>query len=337
MPTERMIELDLENLEDVTAEEITEDNSETAPENEETEKEEDVVVEEKSEKDKESAATQKKDSRYSQRVRELVAQRKATEAEKQVLLERTKKLEDELKTFKKVTVTSQKELLKDSVNSAKKQLKIALDSDDHDAVVEAQTALNTAQLRLTSIESIKEEDFDVEDEQVITTKQYSASDAPIAMQDWLEENSWFQNPRNQKDSAKIQMAIGMYNMLVAEGEDPESDDFYIKIDEKLGKKVSTKKEEFDNDIENDVKSTSDKHSSSDDQTVKREKKKISQTVQGASRTPHQTSQSQKNRVSLSPEQQQFADSLGISHKEYAKQLLKIEAASKRGDKMVELF
>jgi hypothetical protein len=337
MNDDKMQELDLDNLEEVTLEEIEPLEVEVTDEavEEEIPKKADKTVE-SDEDEVLQKEESKKTSRAEKRIRELVAQRKAAETERTNAYEENKRLREELNTFKKTTVSSQKELIKDSVVAAKKQLKIALDSDDNDAIVEAQAALNTAQSRLSVIESIREEDFVEDEKPVQTTQKANASDGPAAMQDWLEDNQWFQNPTNQREGAKIQTAVGIYNLLVSEGEDPNSEEFYEALDQRLGVLVG-KKQKVDKNIENDVQSSSDDESSSDAQTVKREKKKISQTVQGASRTPNQTSQTQKNKVTLSTDQQRIADSLGISHKEYARQLLRVEAASKRGEKMVELF
>lgn len=327
MTDNKMQELNLDEIEDTEVADETEEKVEAPFEDEDGTVE---VVKEtiEAEEDKEEEVEVKKESRAQKRIRDLVAQRKDAEARAEAAYNEKRQMEEELKTFRKVTIDSQKTLIKDSVAHAKRQLKIALDSDDHDAVIEAQSLLNTAQGRLSAIESIPDE---VDEPARPQHRQAQASDAPEAMQNWLSKNSWFQQPKNEREGTRIQAAVGMYNMLVSEGEDPESDEFYDLIDERLG----TKERKIDKPSKNSVESTSDNDISSDAQTVTREKKKISQTVQGVSRTPNQTSQ--KNKIVLDANQKNIARSMGISDLEYARQLQKIESASKRGDKMVELF
>jgi hypothetical protein len=344
MSDNKMQELDLENLDDPNnellpldaEEEVVEEEEAPTATKEETTDAEDVQqgTEEDEEADeKPIRREERKESRAQKRIRELVAQRKQAEEQARQILEEKRQLESELRTFKKATVTSQKELIKDSVVAAKKQLKTALESGDHESIVEAQAALNTAQMRQTAIDSVVEEEDDVEPA-VEYKPQQQQVDAPEAMLDWLDRNPWFQNPRNQNDQLLIQSAVAFYGVLVAKGEDPESSDFYDLIDEKLGLSDADEDAAVDRTTKNSVKSVVTAKPSSDDKTVTREKKKISQTVQGSSRTPPQT---RSTKIQLTVEQQRIADSMGISHLAYAKELKKIEEASKRGDKMVELF
>jgi len=335
-----MKELDLDNLEEEVieiSEDLPDEQESESTEKELSTKKTEVDVE-ASEDDEDFVTPQKsedksprKSSRAQERIRELVRQRNQESAKAQQFLNEKKKLEEELRTFKKSTVTTHKAMSKDAIEAAKKQLKAALESGDHDAVVEAQAALNEAQLRMSNVQSIElEDDEDDAQEGQFTQQQPSLAEAPVALQEWLEENDWFLNPRNQREAILREAAIGFSNVLIANGEDPTSPEFYSQISEKLG----LSSDSFDKDDETPVKSKASNKASTT-KTENREKRKISQTVQGASRTP--ASQQNKNRIRLTPEQIKIADAMGVSHVDYARELLKIEKASERGEKTVELF
>lgn len=130
------------------------------------------------------------------------------------------------------------------LSSAKDRYKKAYESGDTDSMVDAQEALNRS-----VIESQQASQY-----QPVVEGQNRAADAEMqhramqhrAMQQqamlqarrqpvdpklasWMEDNEWF-----GKDPEKTQFAYGVHEKLVKEGLDPRSDDYYQKIDARVG-------------------------------------------------------------------------------------------------------
>lgn len=290
--------------------------------------------EESEEDEEEEQPKPKKNSRAQERIQELVAARNAEraesdrlKAEKEELLKQLKASKTKVKEYQKSTISTQKALLQNTIKNTKALLQKAHEEVDYAKIIELQEELTNANLRIVALDAYEPEDDEEEIEVKPEETKADISRAPKELQNWLGKNAWFLAPKTATDAAKIKVATGAYEMLVAQGVDPESKALYSKIDKILG---------VDNDEDDDVELHNDASSA---KTLK-PRKRIPQNFQGGSRSSKQTPQTpnkSNKKVTLTSEQRELAKLFGISEKEYAREMLKMEQAEKTGQKMVDIF
>ena len=162
--------------------------------------------------------------------------------------------------------------------SAKKLYKEAFDAGDAEKMSEAsdlmaKLAIENERLRIQKIRA----------EQEIDPK----------LQGWLDKNTWF-----AKDMVMTRGAQALHEIVVSEGFDPSTDDYYKEIDKRL-------RVEFPQKFQSD--------------------RKVAQTVAPANGKA--VSSGRKKQIELTPGQVAFAKKMRIPLEQYAKEVAKIE---KRG-------
>ena len=173
---------------------------------------------------------------------------------------------------------------------AKRQYKEAYEAGDPDALVNAQEALTTAKIRADKVDNFKAAPLQKAktDVQVPQTPQKPQVDQRAA--GWAEDNSWF-----GADEEMTAFALGLHNKLTKGGADPQSDEYYEKINSRMRQVFP---EQFDDGIEDQPEHT---------------KKKSSNVVAPATRS------TSPKKVTLKQSQVAIAKRLGISLEDYAKQ------------------
>lgn len=287
---------------------------------------EDDEDEEEDDSDEELEKTEKKSKRENDRVRTLVEQRKATEA----ALEKERKEKLALRTqmieLQKATQKTNTNLLTNHIKSLKGQMVKAQEDGEVEQLIDLQEQLNKTQMDLNQLENWKPEEITEAEKRAATHK---VEPTPMAAQDWFEDNPWFQNPQTKQDRKRQREAIAYADILVDEGYSLESEALYEMVNERLEKLGLA------NTDENDVESK--KSSKKSSKGRKTSKKRISQTVQGASRSPNsRKNKSSRKKIILSPEQQRIAALCGMSNQEYAQELIKIEQSKKSGQRMTPI-
>jgi hypothetical protein len=174
--------------------------------------------------------------------------------------------------------------------NAKRQYKEAYEAGDPDALVNAQEALTTAKIRADKVDNFKAAPLQKAetDVQVPQTPQKPQVDQRAA--GWAEENSWF-----GADEEMTAFALGLHNKLTKGGADPQSDEYYEKINSRMRQVFP---EQFDDGIDDQPEPT---------------KKKSSNVVAPATRS------TSPKKVTLNQSQVAIAKRLGISLEDYAKQ------------------
>ena len=112
---------------------------------------------------------------------------------------------------------------------AKKKLKDAHDAFDTDAIVESQTALNTAQIKLMQAENFKP--TPLQDAETGVEKQLSADKAPRVDEktlNWQAKNQWF-----GRDDEMTAMAYVVHKKLINSGVDPRDNKYFERIDSRM--------------------------------------------------------------------------------------------------------
>ena len=297
---------------------------EETKETETTEKETDKTFEnERETKLEEGGEVEKKEGKeddkleeYSKGVQSRIAKltRKMREAERRekAALDYAKAVEEKRKTtetkFSKVNEDYVKQFenrVKDGLDSAQKQLALAIENSDAAAQIEANKKIAALSIDEARLNALKE--------QQTTTKEVSApklSDAntlpestPQSLptpdpkaEDWASKNNWF-----GKDRAMTFTAFEIHKDLVErEGFDPQTDEYYAEVDKRI-------RVEFPHKF--DTKETQTSKPTQNVASVKR-----SAVRQG------------KQTVRLTSSQVAIAKKLGVPLEEYAKQIKLTEGA-----------
>ena len=186
---------------------------------------------------------------YSEKVRKRIQhfskgyhdERRAKETalrERQELERLARQLVDENKTLKGTVDKNQEALLEQAKRTAageailaKRQYKQAYEAGDADQLLEAQEKLTNAKIKSDRLNSIKTPALQ-QDETAVQTEQVQEQSTPAPVDEransWASTNTWF-----GQDDEMTSFALGLHNKLVKEGVNPQSDDYYEKIDSRM--------------------------------------------------------------------------------------------------------
>jgi hypothetical protein len=258
---------------------------------------------------------------YSERVKQRMAQlkkvwhdeRRAKEEaarEKEEAIAYAQKVYEQNKKLQTTLSTGEEDYLKTLVTASENELKIAkrdyreaYDAGDTDKIVEAQGAMNSAQLKLSQAQALKPQYTSQKQENSVESNQQPVRPAvpkPDAKaQAWQANNTWF-----GKDEEMTSLALGLHEKLVRNGIDPTSDAYYRRIDETMQKRFP---ENFgDNSLEPEEKPA---------------QRKPSNVVAPATRS------TAPKKVRLSKTQVAFAKKLKLTPEQYAREMIKLENAN----------
>ena len=215
------------------------------------------------------------------------------------LVQENKKLKGSVDSSHNSLIQSAKKQVESEMNVARKQYKEAYESGESDSIILAQEELNAAQIRMDKVERLRPRSPG----EVTGTLQRPGNNVqsqvsqtqPAVQRDekaeaWREENVWFGS--NDEMTA---LALGLHTKLTREGTNPQSDEYYEKINSRMRQLFPS---EFDEGIE--------------DEPVGR-KQKSSNVVAPATRS------TSPKKVTLSQTQVALAKRLGVSLEDYAKQ------------------
>ncbi len=167
--------------------------------------------------------------------------KEAARREQQEAVEFAKRLLEENKRIKGILTTGEKEYVATvknaaelELNMAKRAYKEAYDAGDGEKLVEAQQALQQANLKLMQAENfrlppLQEENFEV---QIPQQTQQPVRVDPKA-EAWQEKNPWFGDPKKRGMTA---YALGVHEELKDNGVIVGSDDYYAALDETMRKR-----------------------------------------------------------------------------------------------------
>jgi hypothetical protein len=185
-----------------------------------------------------------------------------------------------------------KETVAAELEAAKRRYKEAYESGDSDAIVEAQDAIATARIRADKVANFKPAPLQTGETTVKVPQQ------PIETQavrderavSWAEENPWFGS-----DDEMTAFALGLDSKLKKSGVDPQSDEYYEKINSRMRQVFP---DQFDDGIEDEPAST---------------QRKSSNVVAPATRSTG------PKKIRLTQSQIAIAKKLGVPLETYAKQ------------------
>jgi hypothetical protein len=235
-------------------------------------------------------------------------ERRAKEAayrEQQEAIDFARRVADENKRLKEQYSAGEKEYATTVQNAAamelemaKKAYREAYDSGDGERLVDAQQAMQDANLKLHSAKNfrpapLQQEEFAVQQRQ----EQQSAPNQPDrrAMA-WQERNPWF-----GQDEEMTASALGLHEKLKRNGVVVGSDEYYATLDKTIRRRFS---ENFE-DSEPETKAS-------------QPRTKSSTVVAPATRS------TSPNKVRLKASQIQLAKKLGLTPEQYAREAIKLE-------------
>ena len=212
-------------------------------ETKETEKEVEAKPEpkfEQKEETEEDPGLAEYSEKVQKRIKRLTFQAKEAERRERAAVEYAKGLKNKYESIEKKFEDTDTNYLKEydariesEREKAKSELKIALDNNDTDQILEAQDKLTKlavekekVSMSLASKETKKKE----VESQPAETKEIEQPQPQISRraQDWATENEWFGT-----DRVLTSAAMGIHEDLLGEGIDAESDEYYNQINKRM--------------------------------------------------------------------------------------------------------
>jgi hypothetical protein len=147
----------------------------------------------------------------------------------QVVVEENKKLKGSLNTNQQALLEQAKKVVGNEVEKARVKYKEAYEAGDSDGIVEAQEELIAAKAKMERVNNfrpapLQEEKTDVQIPQQVT-KQPPVDQKAMA---WQSENKWFGS-----DDEMTSFALGLHTKLVKSGVDPQSNEYYEKLNSRV--------------------------------------------------------------------------------------------------------
>ena len=222
-------------------------------------------------------------------------EREALEAYAKKLVDENQKLKGSVDQSHNTLIQSAKKQVEGELSMAKAQYKQAYDSGDPDSILEAQTMLNAAQIRMERVNSLKPKQIQpLQTRETPVQPQVNAPQPQVERDEkaesWRDDNPWFGS-----DDEMTAFALGLHNKLTKDGVDPRSDEYYEKINSRMRQVFP---DQFDDGIEDEPAST---------------QRKSSNVVAPATRS------TSPKKIRLTQSQIAIAKKLGVPLETYAKQ------------------
>jgi hypothetical protein len=214
------------------------------------------------------------------------------------ILEENRKLKEYVKTGEATYAETLQAKAEAEMEMARRKYKEAQESYDSDAMLEAQENLTEAKMRLESAKNFKPASLQSERNDVQT---YQSVPETPSLDDktlrWQAKNQWFGTPGYEELTA---FALGLHQKLVTTGVDPRSDEYFERVDARL-------KQVFPEVFKSTEAARAEPS------------KKPANVVAPATR-----SSGAKKTIRLTTTQARLAEKYGLTHKQYAQEVLKLE-------------
>lgn len=163
------------------------------------------------------------------RAEEAAREREEAIAFAQSVAEENKKLKGSLNEGQTALLEQAKKVVSNEVEEAKRRYKNAYESGDSDALVEAQELLTAAKIKMDRVNNFKPALQKQETEVKIAPREVPRQPEvdPKAAR-WQSENSWFGS-----DDEMTSFALGLHTKLIKSGIDPNSDEYYARLNSRI--------------------------------------------------------------------------------------------------------
>jgi len=147
----------------------------------------------------------------------------------QQVIEENKKLKGSLNTNQAALLEQAKKVVANEMGEAKEKYKQAMYSGDADAIINAQEEIAAVRSKLEKVNNFNPASLQDEESSVQTTPEASVPPDPKALA-WQRKNQWY-----GVDEEMTSFALGLHTKLVKSGVDPQSDEYYERINSRLRK------------------------------------------------------------------------------------------------------
>ena len=163
------------------------------------------------------------------RAEEAAREREEAIAFAQSVAEENKKLKGSLSEGQSALLEQAKKVVSNEVDEAKRRYKLAYESGDSDALVEAQELLTAAKIKMDRVNNFKPALQKEETEVKIAPREVPRQPQvdPKAAK-WQSENSWFGS-----DDEMTSFALGLHTKLIKNGIDPNSEEYYARLNSRI--------------------------------------------------------------------------------------------------------
>ena len=163
------------------------------------------------------------------RAEEAAREREEAVAFAQSVAEENKKLKGSLSEGQSALLEQAKKVVSNEVDDAKRRYKLAYESGDSDALVEAQELLTSAKIKMDRVNNFRPALQKEENEVKIAPKEVPRQpQADPKAARWQSENSWFGS-----DDEMTSFALGLHTKLIKNGIDPNSDEYYTRLNSRI--------------------------------------------------------------------------------------------------------
>jgi hypothetical protein len=227
------------------------------------------------------------------RIKEAaIRERNALEDYAKQLIEENNKLKNTVDKNQNTLLEQAKQTVARELAEAKRKYKRAYEAGDSEGIVNAQEALTTAKIRADKVANFKpaplqKAEIPVQVAQQPVETQQVRDERAVS---WADENPWFGS-----DDEMTAFALGLDSKLKKGGVDPQSDEYYEKINSRMRQVFP---DQFDDGIEDQPEET---------------KRKSSNVVAPATRSTG------SKKIRLTQSQVAIAKKLGVPLETYAKQ------------------
>jgi hypothetical protein len=163
------------------------------------------------------------------RAEEAAREREEAVAFAQSVAEENKKLKGSLSEGQSALLEQAKKVVSNEVDDAKRRYKLAYESGDSDALVEAQELLTSAKIKMERVNNFRPALQKEENEVKIAPREVPRQpQADPKAARWQSENSWFGS-----DDEMTSFALGLHTKLIKSGIDPSSDEYYTRLNSRI--------------------------------------------------------------------------------------------------------
>ena len=143
----------------------------------------------------------------------------------QAIAEENRKLKGSLNQGQQALLEQAKKVVANELEEVKREYKAAYESGDSDALIAAQEKMTSVKMKAERVNNFKPAPLQ-EDKPVVQTPQPVSTDKKAEA--WQRENDWFGS-----DDEMTSFALGLHNKLVKSGVDPQSDEYYEKVNSRV--------------------------------------------------------------------------------------------------------
>ena len=222
-----------------TAKELLQETKESKPEVKEDPKPQQKFEQRHEDTDSEYADLEGYSEKVQKRIKRLTFQAKEAERREKAAVEYAKGLKNKYESIEKKYdetdtnyLTEYNARIDSERDKARNELKLALDNNDTDQILEAQDKLTKLAVEKEKV-SMTLADKESKKKQVESQPAENVAEQPQPRisqraQDWASENEWFGS-----DRVLTSAAMGIHEDLLGEGIDAESDEYYNQINKRM--------------------------------------------------------------------------------------------------------